>query len=63
MNWDLSIEPEIVEILPDCDLLLNKLVPLFLKFGIVAIVYWFIVRAGAYHVEQGGDRVQRVAHL
>lgn len=39
MNWDLSIEPEIVEILPDCDLLLNKLVPLFLKFGIVAIVY------------------------
>ena len=50
-----------MEVLPYCYLLLNELMPLLMKLGIVVIMYGFVVGSGAYHVKQGGYCVERVA--
>lgn len=55
MDWDLGIGPELVEVIPNCYVLLDEFRPQARKLEVILVVYRPIVRASANHVEKGRD--------
>ena len=58
MHWNLSFEPEVMKVLPDCDLLLNKLSPMLWKLLKIKVRNGEVMRTRAHHVKKGGYTVE-----
>ena len=54
MDWNLGIQPKVMEVFPDSNVLLNELGPHLRKFTIVFITDRSIVGASANHIEKTG---------
>ena len=63
VDRDLRVHPEVMEVLPHGDFLLDKLIPLIVELGIVVIVNRFVVRASTYHIEERRYRIQGVPNF
>lgn len=62
VDGDLCFEPEVVEVFPDGDLLLDEFGPVVWKFGEVCIGDREVVGARANHVEERCDAVERASN-
>ena len=63
VDRDLCVKPELMEVLPNGDLLLHELVPRLVELRIVIIVNRLVVRTSADHVEKGCTSIQGVSHF
>lgn len=62
MHRDLGVEPELVEVLPHCHVLLNEFTPHLRELNVVLVVDRAVMRTSADHVEKGCNGVDGVPH-
>ena len=62
MDWDFGIDPELVEVFPNGNVLLDEVGPHLWELGVVLVLNAAVVRTRADHVEQRGDAVNRISH-
>lgn len=61
VNWDFRFQPEVMEVFPNCYLLLYEIIPGFAKSEKVLISNRQVVRARTNHIEQTGYTVERAS--